>query len=306
MEDFPTSDFQPPDLGIAWGDLASHVGKALRGRVSEPLEVGTPQPLAEEDIILGADLRGKQKLPTSTAPEILRLRSRHHLIAQMLAAGVKPTVVAFKTGYSISRISILQADPMFKELLANYQGLQENINFDVKERLRLLSIDAIDALQQRLDEKPDDFESEELRKLAEMTLDRTGHGKSAIVQHTYGLDLETAELIKANRPEVRTANLLEGDILELENLGGQNGHTLAEPDQFDLFGTKKPQDESPGGTEDGSLFGPETFDDPEGEVELSAEERAALSTAVHAVYPETGNVVKFISRGPLGSDRGET
>src|SRR5262245_29652100 len=177
-------------LGISWDELASHVGSALRGKPISTIEVGQPRPLTESEIVLGAEVRATTKQPTGTAPAILKLRSRHHLIAQLLASGLKPNEVAVRTGYSVSRISILQADPMFKELLANYVGLSENISFDIKERLRVLGLDALDVLQHRLDEDPDDFEHKELLAVAELTLDRAGHGKSSVVQHQYGLDPE--------------------------------------------------------------------------------------------------------------------
>lgn len=223
------------DLGIGWDDLARHVGTALRGRPATEITVGTPRPLTEEEVVLGAELRSQQKVPTSAPPEILKLRSRHHLIAQLLSAGLKPSEVALKTGYSISRISVLQADPAFKELLSNYKGLQENIEFDVRERLRLISLDAIDVIQHRLDEKPEELDTKELMTLAELALDRTGHGKSATVQHQVGLDPETAALIRAQRPAARTANLLEGERLHERPRSNERSEQLESRNQLDLF-----------------------------------------------------------------------
>ena len=105
------------------------------------------RPLEADDLAIGESLRRTTCLPTSTPPELLKLRTRHHLIAQLLAIGMKPKDVALKTGYSISRISILQLDPSFKELLVNYAAEQENLTVDVKERLRHLSMDSIDVIQ---------------------------------------------------------------------------------------------------------------------------------------------------------------
>src|SRR5215813_12581621 len=123
---------------IEWPELAEFIGDTLgRGRVRAELTTERLRGLTEEELILGARMRRTANLPTSVPPAIQRIRSRHHLMAQMLASGLKPTEVAQKTGYSISRVSILQADPAFKELVSNYRGQSENLFFDVKERLRL-------------------------------------------------------------------------------------------------------------------------------------------------------------------------
>lgn len=294
------------DLGVSWDDLAGHIGASLRGKPQSQLEVGEPRPLTEEEIILGAEVRASTKLPTTSAPEILKLRSRHHLIAQLLSVGYKPSEVALKTGYSISRISILQADPAFKELLENYKGRQENIEFDVRERLRLLSLEAIDELQARMDEKPGDFETKELFVMAELALDRTGHGKSAVVQHTYGLDAETQALIKSQKPVSRTANLLEGEQLVIDHDSRERSERRqAEPGQLDLFGPQpepapreftgagKTEDQAPRRAYESGVPAEEAGVYSGGAVELSAEERAKVSTAVYESGGSKGTVVQF-------------
>jgi hypothetical protein len=287
------------DLGISWDDLAQHVGTALRGRPATVLTLGSIRPLTEEEVALGAELRAQQRVPTSAPPEILRLRSRHHLIAQLLATGLKPTEVAFKMGYSISRISVLQADPMFKELLANYQGLQENREIDVRERLRLISIEAIDELQQRFDEKPSEFDNKELFTLAELSLDRTGFGKSAVISHQYGLDPETAALIKAQRPAARTANLLEGEQLVIDHQE-RSDCAPETAGQLDLFAlpvsdSAPEKGEAPRRAYESAIPAAEALADTGGEVELGAEIGTTVSTAVYVEDRPTGTVVQFRS-----------
>lgn len=83
----------------------------------------------------------------------------------MLSSGLTETEVAASTGYSQSRISILKADPSFKELLAYYASRQEEIFVDVRKRLAMLGTDAVAELQDRLDFKPDSLTNTQLMKL---------------------------------------------------------------------------------------------------------------------------------------------
>jgi hypothetical protein len=232
------------------------------------------------------------------------------MIAQLLAIGMKPKDVALKTGYSVSRISILQLDPAFKELLANYTAEQDNLTVDIKERLRHLSMDSIDVIQARFDDDPTQFSNKELFDLAELTLDRTGHGKTATVQHSYGIDPETAELLRQNRSRPQIANLLEGELIDAERISGRAafgdesleartagseiyGKSVepgkAEPRQLDFFSG---EDQAAGGTEISEVpFGtPENY--PEGQAEPDSAVGTELSEEVREVVAE-GNIVPF-------------
>lgn len=241
-----------------------------RGKTSVGISVGAPRGLTGDEITQGAALRASgAQMPTSSSPTLQRLRSRHHLIAQLLAGGMKPAQVARTTGYSFSRISILQADPTFKELLAAYEGQSENLAFDVKERLRQLSLDTIDVLQQRVDENPDQFEADELFKLAELALDRTGLGKSQITEQRIGIDPELADFLRQNRATPMIANLLEGEILDESTSGGAatdaNGVPV-EPYQLDL--AFEAQDQGPGGAQAGQVSSTSTELHPERSAQL--------------------------------------
>lgn len=275
-----------------WDNLLAEVGKSLRGRPALPLSVGKPRALGFEDVILGADLRKSQKVPTSTPPELLKLRSRHHMVAQLLAMGQRPKDVAFKTGYSQSRISILQADPAFKELLSSYEAEQINLSYDVKERLRTLSMESIDLIQIRLDEDPEQFTNKELMTLAELSLDRTGHGKSSTVQVELGLDADSVALLKSQTRKPRIANLLEGELLDGLK-GDLDGTALEEPKQLELFASG--EDKTTGEPNSSQVYPGQAGDDPLRSSELSSEVRDQLSaTVLENDGPE--NVVRFPGR----------
>lgn len=246
--------------------ILNNLTESTRGRVAEAIDLGTPRPLSEEELSLGQAIRvSGAKNVTSAPPILVKIRSRHHLIAQLLATGMKAAEVSRRTGYSPSRISILQNDPTFKELLEAYKGHHENVAFDVRERLRQLSLDTIDVLQQRIDEDPDQFSSEELFQMAELSLDRTGVGKSSTVQHNFGIDPEMADFLKQNRGQATIANLLEGEILEDGSAYDPEKEHLDV--QLDLF----PQDQGPGGPSESQVpsEAPELYPAGEGEQSIS-------------------------------------
>jgi hypothetical protein len=84
-------------------------------------------------------------------------------------------------GYSQSRVSLLKADPMFRELLAHYAAQREIAHADVLERMRVLGMNSLEELQARLEETPEAFSPRELMELTELMLvkGRIGAGGAA-------------------------------------------------------------------------------------------------------------------------------
>jgi len=107
-----------------------------------------------------------------TSP-IKAIRHQHHLLARLLAEGRKAVEASAITGYSQSRISILQNDPAFKELLVYYKENVKAIYLDVHERLAVLGISSVEELQARIEETPEKFTSGQLVDIATMAFDRS-------------------------------------------------------------------------------------------------------------------------------------
>ncbi len=101
------------------------------------------------------------------------LRTGHHHLAQLLAAGVSPTEASFITGRSVGTIYSLQKDPAFVELLTYYASQQQERDFDAFKRLVTLGGTAMEILQERLEENPEKFTNNELRQLIESSMDRS-------------------------------------------------------------------------------------------------------------------------------------
>lgn len=191
-------------LAMVQQPRTSPVGPAARGlKLSEKapapgkrLKVGFLRELTEADLIVAEHTK-----LGSMAPELNRLRDTHHLLARLLAEGLRPVEVSAVTGYSQSRISILQNDPAFKELLTFYRNNVGRNYVNVHERLAMVALEATAALHERLLEQPGEIKTGELIEVAKMAHDRTGMGPTAKVQSMH-VTLSADEM-KALKEEVK-------------------------------------------------------------------------------------------------------
>jgi len=147
-----------------------------RGRSLSPLELEIMGSIEPADLIARED---EGQLETSQPPTLARLRGIHHDIARLLATGLSPAEVSAITGYSPSRISTLQNDPSFKELLSFYAQKDAEVFVDVRKRLATLGMDASAELSDRLVDKPESFTNTQLIELTKATLDRAGYNPVA-------------------------------------------------------------------------------------------------------------------------------
>lgn len=164
--DTPTGPWHDPFEGEVSPPLAVNKGHA-------ELFVLRIEPITLADLpVSGASPPPSQKVST---PSLQRLRDSHHGVARLLASGVRPLEIANITGYSPSRISTLQADPTFIELVEHYRVETEAQYVNVHGRLAQIGTDALQELQSRLDEAPETFSIGALQELAKAALDRAGY-----------------------------------------------------------------------------------------------------------------------------------
>lgn len=154
-----------------------------RGNVRQPVDFEVVRELTEDDLALLAEARGSKPKPLTK-----RLSERHHALARFLASGMPNWEAAAVTGYTAHRISILQADPTFKELVAFYRANVESKYADLHDRLAGMAVDAADILRDRMEDNPDELGDGTLLEVVKMGADRTGHGPSSTnVQVNVGL-----------------------------------------------------------------------------------------------------------------------
>lgn len=169
-----------------------------RGRGARMLRAEQVRELTAQDLI------AMQQEAGIHAPALKSIRSYHHTLARTLAQGVKAQEASIICGISISRISILKADPTFAELLEYYTQMEQEqytvARADMHARLASLGYDAVEILHERLIDEPDAFEPKTLLAILEATADRTGHGKTSTVNAnvTHGFSPEALAAIKQN------------------------------------------------------------------------------------------------------------
>jgi hypothetical protein len=157
-------DFSDDDLA----NIVSMLPPA-RGRQAVPCTPLAVRPITQSDI---ADLLNPSTLGATT-PQIKRLRTQHHHLAKLLAQGEKAVAVSAITGYSQSRISILQNDPAFQELITYYKSQADQMFLDVHAKLAGLGEAIVEELQERLESDPDEIPINTLLRMGEFALDRS-------------------------------------------------------------------------------------------------------------------------------------
>lgn len=170
------------------------VGRSPAGR---GLLVGEVREMLPEDLL---ELESMPK--GSETPALNKLRASHHALAKLLSTGTSNIDASRMLGISQSRISILRNDPSFKDLITHYAGIQEIAFIGMQEKLAQVGADTLEVLHERVLDDSDKIATDVLVKIAEMTLDRTGHGKQSNINvKSLTLSVEDLERIKGVQNE---------------------------------------------------------------------------------------------------------
>lgn len=181
----------------------------LRGRAAKPVSVDYVRDLTESDFAL---LNGERGIASSP---VIRLRERHHLAARCLAQGMSPGQTAAVTGYDPSRISILSADPSFKELVAQYRTVEDGALADFMTRAGVMTLSAMNRIQEALEDDESPVSVPLALEVFKAGADRIGH---APVQKNVNLNanFEVGDRLEKARARLaaRSKSVIEGDSNE--------------------------------------------------------------------------------------------
>lgn len=141
---------------------------------------------------------------------IQTIRDSHHRIARAIASGMRNDEIAATCGISITRVSMLKADPSMQDLIAHYRAL---ITDDwvqtvdpVKDFLKEVTTKSIAMIADKLDtaiEKNETLPSRDLVAFAELGLDRTGYGKE---RRNFNTNLNFASELERMRKRTSRVN----------------------------------------------------------------------------------------------------
>lgn len=165
--------------------------------------------------------------------ELLKIRNSHHQLARLLASGVKQSHCSQILGYAPSRISILQNDPAFADLLEFYSARTDEVHLDLVKRLHNLSADAMEVIHERVLEAPEEITVANLLEIVKMGADRSGAGpkSTSVVEHQHTLN--AGDLLRLKKGVIDEEN----KIIDVSPVDGGRSFSAEEPQG----------DESPGG-----------------------------------------------------------
>ena len=195
------------------------------GRKAMPLTAEFSRELTPLDLTIPAT-------EISKPSPIKRLRDSHHAAARYFALGHANHEVAAITGYTEARLSILQGDPTFKELVEFYRANGNAKVAELRDRMLTVGLDALSVIQDRLDENPEEFKNTELRELARDMADRTGNGpQSSSVNVNLNGELSDAMALARQRVARKRAErdaAMRGEALDVTpSAEGAGGSTSA-------------------------------------------------------------------------------
>lgn len=185
------------------------------GGVKLPLEAAFSRELTLGDLVAPS--------AEGATPGLKSIRETHHQLARLLASGLKAVEVSAITGFSQSRISTLQHDPAFTELLEFYRENENSRMADVSGQLAALSLDATQEIRDRLHDSPAGFKNRELMELATIMLDRTGFGPSSnVVNKNLNVNM-TGEFLQELKNKITQGQ--RGNVVIEGVLGGKGEGT---------------------------------------------------------------------------------
>lgn len=130
---------------------------------------------AHDAALMQEELKALQEAPRSG---LARLRYSHHQVARLLTQGWSHAEIALVTGYAVGTISVLKADPTFKELLSTYKVERDLAFADVLERMKTAGLSALEELQERLNTEPEKWTKRELMEMVDLMLVKARQGGS--------------------------------------------------------------------------------------------------------------------------------
>ena len=130
-------------------DAMEFLDEATAGatRLRGPLRIEVVRALTEEDISGDA-------LAPAPPPSLREIKSSHHSLARLLAAGRSHIEASRITGYSPSYVSRLAGDPTFRELVLHYTEVEEIAQSDFLGTMREVGLDLLNELRDRVEKDP--------------------------------------------------------------------------------------------------------------------------------------------------------
>jgi hypothetical protein len=137
--------------------------------------------------LVEADLEFLRQKSVGVQNRVKNLRDSHHMVARLIAAGLRLNDVAKQTGYSFARIYQLSGDPAMKELVAKYRGTMDKAFEETADQIAESGTRLISKYLRHLhdhfdsaDEAGELIPIPQLAKVGPDLMDRLGYGKRSL------------------------------------------------------------------------------------------------------------------------------
>jgi len=185
-----------------------------RGKIASKPEIVEVRALTRDDLGLLADAR-----PGST-PTVAKLRDTHHRLARMVASGLRMSEIVTQSGYSHARLTTLNRDPAFIELVAQYRSRIDDAWAREQDAYAELMTANMLKAERMIADKLEDAEADdsplptrELIAISRDAADRMGYGKR---QTNLNVNVDFAAKLEAARERSRRApRMIEGTAVPL-------------------------------------------------------------------------------------------
>lgn len=154
-----------------------------RPHYAQPVTAAYVRDLEEKDILEVFSVPAKNGVRP-----LKKVGAAHHNIAKLMAQGMSHVEISAIMNRSPGAISNLTRDPAFQELVAHYTEIKDEIFADVHQQMASVGLTALARLQESLEDEDTPFEPDQLRKIVETTMDRTGHGPSKTIHKVNNVD----------------------------------------------------------------------------------------------------------------------
>lgn len=183
-----------------------------RGKIATNPEVLEVRPLTREDLAILTEPRGPQR-DRAGSGAIAKLREPHHRLARMIAAGLRMHELVERSGYSAQRISTLQKNAAFQEVIAGYRGKVDEAFLRKQEAaVELMTANAITAermIMEQLEIAEEEGKLPPIRDLLAIrsdSYDRIGYGKRNM---NVNVNVDFAARMEAAAQRSRTVRQIE-------------------------------------------------------------------------------------------------
>jgi hypothetical protein len=168
-----------------------------------------------------------------------QLRDSHHLVARLVAAGLRNDEVAERSGFSLGSLYRFSLDPAFQELVAQYRKtVVASYRDEADEFNRILLSNRMKAerrIADRLDDDEATVTTRDLITISRDAADRTGYGKSSTQVYSNAGMATKMELATANAyvKSGRTPPMIEATATRSDD---RSTHPAPEPAAIDRRG----------------------------------------------------------------------